>query len=253
MNNLTNIIEGIAFASGEAVPVKYIVEKLGCSVKEVNAAISKLKEKYTDDSGVHLLTFNGKIQLATNPAYKQEISDVLAKIKEKELTKTILECVALIAYKQPVTKSDLEELRGVNCDYAVHTLLELSMIEPCGRKDTIGKPILYATTDNFLKRFGLNSIDELPDYDELMTQIAELNDTILKEDDERYLYKKDEYNGDDEGDGGDGAMVKDASDGGNKQSKPTARAKDRPDESVVEDGFEVPGFLSGEDNLIKIK
>lgn len=250
MNNLTNIIEGIAFASGEAVPVKYIVEKLGCSVKEVNAAISKLKEKYTDVSGVHLLTFNGKIQLATNPAYKQEISDVLAKIKEKELTKTILECVALIAYKQPVTKGELEELRGVNCDYAVHTLLELSMIEPCGRKDAIGKPILYATTDNFLKRFGLNSIDELPDYDELMTQIAELNDTILKEDDERYLYKKDEYNGDDEEYGGTNGNVPD---GEIKPINTSRRAKDLPDESVVEDGFELPGFLSGEDNVIKIK
>lgn len=253
MNNLTNIIEGIAFASGEAVPVKYIVEKLGCSVKEVNAAISKLKEKYTDVSGVHLLTFNGKIQLATNPAYKQEISDVLAKIKEKELTKTILECVALIAYKQPVTKGELEELRGVNCDYAVHTLLELSMIEPCGRKDAIGKPILYATTDNFLKRFGLNSIDELPDYDELMTQIAELNDTILKEDEERYLYKKDEYNGDDEEDGGNDGANGNAPDGETRQIKTSRRAKNLPDESVVEDGFELPGFLSGEDNVIKIK
>lgn len=254
MNNLTNIIEGIAFASGEAVPVKYIVEKLGCSIKEVNASISELKEKYADASGVHLLTFNGKIQLATNPAYKQEISDVLAKIKEKELTKTILECVALIAYKQPVTKGELEELRGVNCDYAVHTLLELAMIEPCGRKDAIGKPILYATTDNFLKRFGLNSIDELPDYDELMSQIAELNDTLMKEEDERYLYKKDEYTGDDEEDGGtegDGANG-----GGEAVLKPTKtvkRSKDEPSEGKVEDGFELPRFLDGEDNVIKIK
>ena len=243
MNNLTNIIEGIAFASGEAVPVKYIVEKLGCSVAEVNAAISKLKEKYTDESGVRLLTFNGKIQFATNPAYKQEISDVLAKIKEKELTKTILECVALIAYKQPVTKGELEELRGVNCDYAIHTLLELEMIEPCGRKDAIGKPILYATTDIFLKRFGLNSIDELPDYDELMAQIAELNDAILKEDDANYLYKKDEYTPEDEEEQA-------------QESKPEKAEKSRPQPKnsagVVQDGFEVPVFLEGEENVIKI-
>lgn len=254
MNNLTNIIEGIAFASGEAIPVKYIVEKLGCSLKEVNAAISSLKEKYSDASGVHLLTFNGKIQLATNPAYKQEISDVLAKIKEKELTKTILECVALIAYKQPVTKGELEELRGVNCDYAIHTLLDLEMIEPCGRKDTIGKPILYATTDNFLKRFGLNSIDELPDYEDLMTQIAELNDTILKEDEERYLYKKDEYTGED----GEEDFAAQGGDDGEREepldsSDPPKRGNGGPTGSVVEDGYEVPEFLSGEDNIIKIK
>lgn len=243
MNNLTNIIEGIAFASGEAVPVKYIVEKLGCSVAEVNAAISKLKEKYAEESGVHLLTFNGKIQFATNPNYKQEISDVLAKIKEKELTKTILECVALIAYKQPVTKGELEELRGVNCDYAIHTLLDLEMIEPCGRKDAIGKPILYATTDNFLKRFGLNSIDELPDYDELMAQIAELNDTILKEDDANYLYKKDEYTGEDEEEQAQETKTE-------KTEKPKSQPKNAAD--VVKDGFEVPVFLEGEENVIKI-
>ncbi|MDE7086762.1 MAG: SMC-Scp complex subunit ScpB, partial [Clostridia bacterium] len=199
MNNLTNIIEGIVFASGEAVPVKYIVEKLGCTVKEVNACVDELKKKYVEDCGIHLLTFNGKLQFATNPAYKQQISDVLTPIKEKEFTKTILECAAIIAYKQPVTKGDLEEIRQVSCDYAIHTLLELGMIEPCGRRDAVGKPILYTTTDNFLKRFKLNSIEELPDYDELMKQIAELNDTILREDDGgNYLYRKDEYNGEDE-------------------------------------------------------
>lgn len=241
MNNLMNIIEGIAFASGEAVPVKYIVEKLGCSVSDANTAIGKLKEKYSDASGIQLLTFNGKIQFATNPDYKQEISDVLAKIKEKELTKTILECVALIAYKQPVTKGELEELRGVNCDYAVHTLLELQMIEPCGRKDAIGKPILYATTDIFLKRFGLNSIDELPDYDELMAQIAELNDTILKEDDGNYLYKKDEYTGEDEN-----------VDEGDKTEKPQRQGKTYK-ANIMEDGFELPDFLLGEENVIKVE
>ena len=147
------------------------------------------------DGGIQLLTFNGKLQLASNPKYKQQISEVLIPIKEKEFTKTILECAAIIAYKQPITKPELEDIRQVSCDYAVHTLLELDMIAACGRKDAVGKPIMYATTDNFLKRFKLNSIDELPDYDELMAQIAELNGNILgdDEDDGNYLYKKDEY------------------------------------------------------------
>ena len=192
MDNLTNIIEAIVFASGEAVPVKVIVEKLGCSLKEVNSAVSELKEKHSGNNGIHLLTFNGKLQFATNPEYKKPVSDVLTPIKEKEFTKTILECAAIIAYKQPITKPELEEIRQVSCDYAIHTLLELEMIVPCGRKDAVGKPILYATTDNFLKRFKLNSIDELPDYDELMAQIAELNSSLLSdEDDGNYLYRKD--------------------------------------------------------------
>lgn len=238
MNNLTNIIEGIVFASGEAVPVKYIIEKLGCTLKQVNASIDELKKKYSEDSGIQLLTFNGKVQFATNPAYKQEISDVLTPIKEKEFTKTILECAALIAYKQPVTKGELEDIRQVNCDYAVHTLLELQMIEAVGKKDAVGKPILYATTDNFLKRFKLNSIDELPDYDELMAQIAELNDSIMREEEgASYLYKKDVYTGEDEEGEGQAPQA---------QEEP-------PKPASTEDGYELPEFLNGEEDVIKIK
>ncbi len=235
MNNLTNIIEAIIFASGEAVPVKYIVEKLGCTLKEVNAGVGELKEKYGGESGIHLLTFNGKLQFATNPSYKQPVSEVLTPIKEKEFTKTILECAAIIAYKQPITKPELEEIRQVSCDYAIHTLLELEMIVPCGRKDAVGKPILYATTDNFLKRFKLNSIDELPDYDELMAQIAELNSSILsdEEEDMNYLYRKDEY-------------VE------NAEKKEPVKAENKKPE-ITEDGFELPDFISDDDDLIKIE
>ncbi|MDE7214812.1 MAG: SMC-Scp complex subunit ScpB, partial [Clostridia bacterium] len=163
MNSLTNIIEGIVFASGEAVPVKFIMEKLGKTLKEINACVDELKEKYNEDSGIQLLVFNGKLQFASNPKYKEPIAEVLIPIKEKEFTKTILECAAIIAYKQPITKPELEDIRRVNCDYAIKILLDLQMIEPCGRKDAVGKPILYCTTDNFLKRFKLNSIAELPD------------------------------------------------------------------------------------------
>ncbi len=233
MSNLTNIIEAIIFASGEAVPVKFIVEKLGCGVKEVNKCVDELKEKYNEDSGIQILVFNGKLQFASNPKYKQQISEVLIPIKEKEFTKTILECAALIAYKQPVTKPELEEIRQVSCDYAIHTLLELEMIVPCGRKDAVGKPIMYATTDNFLKRFKLNSIEELPDYDELMAQIAELNNNIMEdEDDANYLYKKDVY-------------VEEGA-----APKPEEKAEEKKPK-VDENGFELPDFVEEED-VIKI-
>ena len=239
MNNLTNIIEAIAFASGDAVQVKFIIEKLGCSLKEVNACIDELKQKYSGDSGIQLLTFNGKIQFATNPAYKQQISSVLQPIKEKEFTRTILECAALIAYKQPVTKGELEEIRQVSCDYAIHTLLDLEMIVPCGRKDAVGKPILYATTDNFLKRFKLNSLEDLPDYDELMAQIAELNSSILEEEDSNYLYHKDEYSEEDDHE---------------VQAKNRRKEKaEKPEPKVTEDGFELPEHLDGDDDIIEIK
>ena len=234
---MTNIIEAIAFASGDAVQVKFIIEKLDCTLKEVNACIDELKAKYSGNSGIHLLTFNGKIQFATNPSYKQQISAVLQPIKEKEFTRTILECAALIAYKQPVTKGELEEIRQVSCDYAIHTLLDLDMIVPCGRKDAVGKPILYATTDNFLKRFKLNSLEELPDYDELMAQIAEINASILDEEDSNYLYHKDEYSEADD---------PELQSGMSKTEKPKPK--------VTEDGYELPEHLDGEDeDLIEIK
>ena len=234
MNNLTNIIEAIVFASGEAVPVKFIVEKLGCGIKEVNASIDELKKRYGEDGGIQLLVFNGKLQLASNPKYKQQVSEVLIPIKEKEFTKTILECAAIIAYKQPITKPELEEIRTVSCDYAIHTLLELEMIVPCGRKDAVGKPIMYATTDNFLKRFKLNSIDELPDYEELMAQIAELNGNMVEdEDDANYLYKKDVY-------------VEE----GEEVPKPAEKVEEKKPK-VDENGYELPDF-DEDDDVIKI-
>lgn len=238
MNNLTNIIEAIVFASGEAVPVKFIVEKLGVSVKEVNKGIDELKIKYGEESGIQLLVFNGKLQFASSPKYKQQISEVLIPIKEKEFTKTILECAAIIAYKQPITKPELEDIRQVSCDYAIHTLLELEMIVACGRKDAVGKPIMYATTDNFLKRFKLNSIEELPDYDELMAQIAELNGNILDEDedDANYLYKKDVYVEKDE----------------KQQAKETKKEDTQSTVKVDENGFEIPDFVDDDEDLIKI-
>ncbi|MGN1234830.1 MAG: SMC-Scp complex subunit ScpB, partial [Christensenellaceae bacterium] len=115
------------------------------------------------------------------------VSAVLNPIKEKEFTKTILECAAIIAYKQPITKAELEAIRGVSSDYAIRTLLELEMIEVQGRKDAVGKPILYGTTDNFLKRFRLTSLEELPDYETLMQSIH------LSNDEETYLYAKEDF------------------------------------------------------------
>jgi len=116
------------------------------------------------------------------------------------------------------------------------------MIVPCGRKDTIGKPILYATTDVFLKRFGLNSIDELPDYNDLMSQIAELNNTILLDDnDGNYLYSREEYNPDEDPDN-----IPEENEQPKKEEEP-------PKEPVYEDGYEVPDFLDEDDVIIKIK
>ena len=196
MEKLTNIIEAILFAAGDAVPVDMLREKLEITKKQADEAIRQLERKYTGDCGIRLLQFNHKLQFATNPDYKERVSLVLTPIREKEFTRTILECAAIIAYKQPITRTELETVRGVNSDYALTTLLSLDMIYPCGRRDTPGKPVEYATTDNFLKRFKLKSLSELPDYEELIKRIAEMS--AIPEPDSTYLYEKDVYNPDED-------------------------------------------------------
>ena len=233
MEKLTNIIEAILFASGDAVPIDFLREKLEITKKQADEAIRQLERRYNGDCGIRLLSFNHKLQFATNPDYKDTVSLVLAPIREKEFTRTILECAAIIAYKQPITRSELEAVRGVNSDYAISTLLSLDMITPCGVRNTPGKPVEYATTDNFLKRFKLKSLSELPNYQELMQKIAEMNATFTNE--SNYLYEKDVYDPDND---------------------PELIAQDETPAPTQADseGFELPDFLKDiEDGIIKIQ
>ena len=190
LEKLTNIIESILFVSGTQVSTKDIAEKLELSESDVKKAIKSLSEKYNEDCGIHLLSFNNKVQFCSNPEYSEAVSSVLNPIKERELSKSMLEAAAIIAYKQPVTRIDLEEIRGVNSEYVIQKLLELGIIEPVGRKDAVGRPVLFGTTDKFLKRFQISSLDELPDYDALISKISLINQPT---DDSDYLYKKDVY------------------------------------------------------------
>lgn len=240
MEKLTNIIESILFAAGKGVPIADIAEKLQVTEGTVKKALKSLKEKYGEEGGLQLLEFNKKAQLASNPVYKEEVAAVLNPIREKELTRTILECAAIIAYKQPITRTEIELLRGLNSDYAVNALLELKLIYPCGRKDAVGRPVLFATTDEFLKRFGLHSLEDLPDYDELMQ-------AITSPDDERdsYLYARDEYTESDEP---------------QKEVKERKKRKAPPEEPLTEEkvpitegGYEIPDFLRGLDDADIIK
>ncbi len=237
MEKLTNIIEAILFASGKSVPLADIAEKLGVTEKEVKGALKELKERYGEESGIQLLEFNKKAQFASNPAYKDGVAAVLNPIREKELTRTILECAAIVAYKQPITRSEIEMLRGVNSDYGVNALLELNLIYPCGRKDAIGHPVLFATTDEFLKRFKLNSLDQLPDYDTLMSSIAQ-----AETEHDTYLYNREEWEDID---------ADEESTLGSDDSRP-ARKKETKEE-VVEGGYEIPDFLKGLDDTDIVK
>jgi len=178
MENLSKIIEGILFVAGEPVSFLDICEKLELEKEEVEKAVIELqKTKQENQDGVQVLIFNEKAQLCSNKDYVEQISIVLNPIKEKMLTKVVLEVCGIIAYKQPITRLEIENIRGgANCDYAINMLLENNLIEVVGRKDAIGKPLLFGTTDNFLKKFNMSSIKDLPDYDTLLERIKVLHE-----------------------------------------------------------------------------
>ena len=177
MENLENVIESVVFVAGEPVLISYLCFKFDVKPKQIEKAVEKLNQKYDEKSGIKLLCFNNKLQFASNPKYVDQVSAVLNPIRQRNLTKATLETIAIIAYKQPVTRLEIEEIRGVNCDYAINILLEHKLIEIVGRKEAVGKPALFGTTDEFLKRFNISSVSDLPDYNELLANIQKIRET----------------------------------------------------------------------------
>ncbi len=191
MKNLDKILEGLLFVSGDGLDKGYIMEKLSVTDKELEKAVEVLKEKYSGESGIHLLQYRDKIQLCSNPEYADDISVVLNPIRERNLSRSTLEVIAIICYKQPITRLEIEEIRRVNSDYAIQTLLNHKLIEVVGRKDAVGKPLLFGTTDEFLKRFQISNLNELPDYEDILKQVETIesdkslyNEFEIKDDDE---------------------------------------------------------------------
>lgn len=177
--NLKEVVFSILFVAGDGLEKSFIAEKLQISDKELEKAIDELKKEYSGEKGIHIIEYKNKIQLASNPNYANYISDVLNPVREKSLTRAALETLAIIAYKQPITKLEIEDIRRVNSDYAVQILIDQNMIEVVGRKDAVGKPLLFGTTEDFLKRFNIKDVSSLPDYEELLERIK----TFRAEDD----------------------------------------------------------------------
>ena len=177
MENLESVIESVVFVAGEAVSVSDLCVKFDVKPKEIEKAVNNLKKKYDEKSGIQILFFNNKIQFSSNPKNVDYVTAVLNPIRQRNLTKATLETIAIVAYKQPVTRLEIEEIRGVNSDYALNVLLEHKLIEIVGRKDTVGKPSLFGTTDEFLKRFDISSVSDLPKYEDLMAQIEKIRET----------------------------------------------------------------------------
>ena len=180
LKEIAKVIEGVLFVSGEGVEIDVFKTRFDMNDREFNKCLDILKEKYNEKSGVNVITYKSKVQLCSNPDIVESISELLNPIRERSLTKAAMETVAIVAYKQPVTRIDIENIRGVNCDYAIQLLQANNLIEVVGRKDSVGKPLLFGTTEEFLKRFQVDSIDQLPDYNTLLESIKVLETEGVK-------------------------------------------------------------------------
>lgn len=162
-NKMEAAIEGILFTFGEAVEPGRIAKALEVETKEVVEVIRDMQSRWKEQGrGIQILELDGSYQMCT-PAELYEYLIRIAKQPRKQvLTDVLLETLSIIAYKQPITKSEIEKIRGVSCEHAVSKLVEYSLVTELGRLDAPGRPMLFGTTEEFLRSFGVSSIDELP-------------------------------------------------------------------------------------------
>lgn len=167
MKDLENVIEAIMFALGREISVDELAKTLELEQKSVMDAVNNLKEKYNENTGVKLIDVNGMVQLVTNNKYYDEVNKFVENTKRQNLSIAAQETLAIIAYNPKITKTEIENIRGVNSDFAVSRLLECGLIEEVARLNLPGRPAAYSVTNEFLRSCGIKSVEELPDYDNI--------------------------------------------------------------------------------------
>ena len=166
MNEETIIgaLESILFMAGDAVEIAEIAAVLDIEPKDLGAIADKqIDKRLQENAGVLLVRVGSKLQLCTNPQYSAYVEAVLAPVRKTKLSQSLVETLSIVAYKQPITRYEIEQIRGVNSSYSVATLIERGLILRAGRKKTLGNPVLYITSDEFLRHFGLTSLNDLPE------------------------------------------------------------------------------------------
>ena len=158
-----SIVECLLFVAGEPVLITEIARVLEQDEAATKALLYEMETAYRDEGrGICLLATDDTAQLISNRDYIQYVEALLQPEQKKNVSQSILETLAVVAYKQPVTRAEIEAVRGVRCEYTIGQLQKLGLIAAVGRKDVVGKPMLYATTDAFLHKFGLHNLSELP-------------------------------------------------------------------------------------------
>jgi segregation and condensation protein B len=183
MEEIEQYIEALIFVSEQSIRTEEIIYCLQSafnndfSEDKVNKHIQNITQKYQDQQfAIEVVKLNNGYQFLTKKNYHQVISLLQAQRAKKKLSQAALETLAIIAYKQPVTKPEIEQIRGVNCDYSIQKLLEKELISIIGKSEALGKPILYGTSAIFMDYFGINSIKELPQIKEFTDNTSSIGE-----------------------------------------------------------------------------
>lgn len=180
LNEVQAAVEAILFSLGNAVSLNKLAEIIDQDKDTTKKILHQMMDSYMEESrGIHLIELDGSYQLCTKREYYEFVKKATNKTVKFELTDVVIETLSIIAYKQPITKLHIEKIRGVKSDHAVNKLVEFGLIEEKGRMDTPGRPILFGTTEAFLRNFGLSNTDDLPIIGE--NQLESIKNEVEKE------------------------------------------------------------------------
>ena len=165
------VIEAVLFTMGESVEISKLAELIEADVRTTKAILKEMGERYEqEDRGIMLTQFGTAVQLCTKADMYEYLIRIAKAPRKMTLTDTVLETLSIIAYKQPITRMEIERIRGVSCDHAINKLLEYDLITELGRLDAPGRPLLFGTTEQFLRCFGVGSLDELPELNPMQLE-----------------------------------------------------------------------------------
>ena len=165
------IIEGILFAAGDPVEIDRIADILDIDVKSTRVVMTALIDKYDEEMrGLKIIRLDDSYQMCTRGEYNEYIAKLAEPKRAQTLSNAAMEVLSIVAYKQPVARSVVEQIRGVSCDHLINRLLERNLIQEIGRLDTPGRPMLFGTSEEFLRCFGIASVTDLPDYEKISSE-----------------------------------------------------------------------------------
>ena len=166
IRDIQAVIEAVLFAAGDAVELEKLADIVDVDKRSLREILKKMMDDYNfERRGVHIIRLEDSYQMCTRGEFHDYIAMLAEPRRKQNLSAAAMEVLAIVAYKQPVTRTTIEHIRGVNCDYIVNRLIEKNLIEEVGRLDAPGRPILFGTTREFLRCFGITGIEDLPDFE----------------------------------------------------------------------------------------